>query len=109
MKKLNLVLGSQLWQQKICLFLKQVQYRMLGHDIANAVLLVTFTTGSGSPLVQFSVKLLPVEMIPFVTRPVWRPPNLIRTKVGFVLSQPGAIAVSQLLLLHDRHTWCAVL
>lgn len=68
MKKLNLVLSSQLWQQKICLFLEQVQYRMLGHDIANAVLLVTFTTGSGSPLVHFSVKLLPVEMIPFVTQ-----------------------------------------
>lgn len=43
-KKFNLVLGSQLWQQHICLFPEQRQYRMLWRAIANAIPLVRFTT-----------------------------------------------------------------
>lgn len=40
---------------------------------------------------------------------VCRPPNSIRTKVSFVLSQPEAFAGFQLLFLCDRHTWWAAL
>lgn len=103
LKKVNLVLGSRLWQQQIYLLPGQVQFRMLWWATANAVP-VRFTTGS--LLCKIAVSW---DGSFYNARAVWRPPNLVRTPVSFVLSQPEAIDAFQLLLLPGRHTWWAVL
>lgn len=98
---MHLVLGSQLWPLKLCLFPEQVHRGLAWRGVASQ------SQQRGSLLPRCSVRWQPGEMAALVT--VCRPPNSITTKVGFVLSQPEAIAVFQLLFLHDRHTWWAVL
>lgn len=98
---MHLVLGSQLWPLKLCLFPEQVHRGLAWRGVASQ------SQQRGSLLPRCSVRWQPGEMAALVT--VCRPPNSITTKVGFVLSQPEAIAVFQLLFSHDRHTWWAVL